>query len=272
MYSNFIKRNIQIYLKDKTGIFFSFLGMFISLIIYVLFLRSNLISSLSGIAHINKFVDTWMIAGLISIVAMTSSLNVFGQKIEDRKNNRLNDFVVNNDLNMGILNILYVITAIIEGLISTIVFIMICFGYLYVQYKEPLLNSTMLIIIFYSLILIVFSSILFSFITFFVTSTSSFSSLSAIVGTLAGFFSGTYIVYGELPKIMQKVLDIWPGFQIASIIRNKILNSDITNVPSSVLSSLGIGTNIEKTIFVTIFATLIFALISLAFNFLSKNK
>ena len=94
MYKKFIQRNLLIYIKDKTGIFFSFLGMFISLFIYIFFLRSNMISSLSRIDNIDRFVDTWMVAGLISIVSITSTLNAFGQKLEDKKDRRIDDFIV----------------------------------------------------------------------------------------------------------------------------------------------------------------------------------
>lgn len=272
MYLNFIKRNIQIYLKDKTGIFFSLLGMLISLIIYVFFLRSNLISSLSGIGHVNKLVDIWMIAGLISIVSMTTPLNAFGQKLEDKKNNRLNDFVVNNNFSLASLDTLYVITAIIEGVFSTIIFMFICFGYLYMQYKESLFNSNVLVVIFYSILLIIFSSLLFSLITSWLTSTSSFSSLSAIVGTLAGFFSGTYIVYGDLPNFMQQVLDVWPGFQIAATIRNKMLGLTGVNVPKNVLDSLGVVSNSETAILITLIAMAICVVFSFLIIMMSKKK
>lgn len=246
--------------------------MFISLIIYVFFLRSNLINSLSGIAHINRFVDTWMIAGLISIVSMTSSLNAFGQKLEDQKSNRLNDFEVNNNFNVTVINMLYVVTAIIEGAVSTIIFTVICFGYLFIQYKETLISSDMWVVIFYSMLLIVFSSLLFSLITSCLTSTSSFSSLSAIVGTLSGFFSGTYIVYGDLPKFMKQVLDIWPGFQIAAIIRDKMLGSADVKVPKAVLDSLGISSNSEIAILTTLIAMFVCVIVSLFFNMISKKK
>lgn len=268
----FITRNIIIYFKDKIGIFFSFLGMFISLIIYVFFLRSNLINSLSGITQVNKFVDVWMIAGLISIVSMTSSLNAFGQKIEDQKNKKLNDFQINNNLSMRIINILYVITAIIEGTISTLVFIVICFGYLYFKYKESYFYSAFGLTILYSFLLIVFSSVLFSLITSLLKSSSSFSSLSAIVGTLSGFFSGTYIIYGDLPKFMQRILDIWPGFQIASITRNQMLSSINTKIPESTLGSLGVNLNDTKAVLITICAIILCILIALTFKVLKINK
>lgn len=270
MYKKLIQRNLLIYIKDKTGIFFSFLGMFISLFIYIFFLRSNMISSLSRIDNIDRFVDTWMVAGLISIVSITSTLNAFGQKLEDKKDRRIDDFIVNGKLSLAALNRLYTCISIIEGALSTFIFSLICFGYLSLKYSYNAFNMHFVIVFMFSILLIIFSSLVFSFVTEFLKTYSSFSSLSAIVGTLTGFFSGTYIIYGELPNFMQNILRIWPGYQIAAVTRHEITKSIKIETPSSVLSSLGISSDWQKAMMVTIVAVAIVSLAIILKDFKSR--
>lgn len=144
MNKQFIQRNILIFIKDKVGIFFSFLGMVISLVIYIFFLRSNLVDSLTGINHSEQFIDTWMISGLISIVSMTSTLIAFGQKLEDKKNNRLDDFIVNSQIKSNTINQLYTLTSVMEGIVSTFIFSLICYAYLSLTYHYNAYNVTFL--------------------------------------------------------------------------------------------------------------------------------
>ncbi len=122
----------------------------------------------------------------------------------------------------------------------------------------------------FSILLIIFSSLVFSFVTEFLKASSSFSSLSAIVGTLTGFFSGTYIIYGELPNFMQNILRIWQGYQIAAVTRHEITKSIKIETPSSVLSSLGISSDWQKAMMVTIVAVAIVSLAIILKDFKSR--
>ncbi|RRG18748.1 hypothetical protein D3P96_01830 [Weissella viridescens] len=257
MYAKLIKRNLLIYTHDKMGIFFSFLGMFISLLIYIFFLRNNLIASLSRVEHVGKFVDTWMVAGLISIVALTTTLNAFGQEMEDRRNNKLDDFSVNSGLRLSAIKWIYTLTAIIEGLVSTIIFAVICFGYLSIRYSENAFNGHFWMSILFNSLLVVFSANFFTLISSCLSTMASFSALSAIVGTLAGFLSGTYIVYDALPKFMQTVLNYWPGYEIAAITRNEMMHGISSGVPNRVLDALGVSSNIGRAMAIVTIGTII---------------
>lgn len=263
----FIYRNLLIYYKDISGVFFSFLGMLISLLIYIFFLKNNLVDSLGKIPNATKIIDTWMIAGLISIVSMTSPLSAFEQKIEDKKELYLYDAIVNSRLSLSKVDTSYIITSIFEGSISTIFFSILCYWYLALQYNFSLSVKEIGLCLLYMLVLIIFSSFLFSIITFFINSVSGFASLSAIVGTLAGFLSGSYIIIGELPKFIQSILKYWPGFDIAGLLRDILMPID--NIPDSILKSLGV---LHGYIYLTSSCILIFILILLKqlFTYLKK--
>ena len=96
---------------------------------------------------------------------------------------------------------------------------------------------------------------------------SSFSALSTILGTLAGFLSGTYIVYDALPNFMRNIVNFWPGYQIAAITRSEMMHEFTTTTPQNVLVALGVSSNIEKAILVVIGATIV----SMVLNQLSRE-
>ena len=168
--------------------------MFIILLIYLFFLRENLISNFKGIAHIDQYIDSWMLDGLISIVAVTTALSMFGQKIEDKRLHKIDDFRINRQLNENQVSLLYIISAMLEGIISTSIFMVICYGYLSLNYQINLFNLPFLRSLLLAYLLVIFSCTLLNLLTVFLNTISAFSGLSSLVGTLTGFLSGTYIV------------------------------------------------------------------------------
>lgn len=84
-------------------------------------------------------------------------------------------------------------------------------------------------VIFYIVLNVFFSSSLVFFITNFVHSTSAFSGLSTIIGTLAGFLSAIYIPLGGLPENIQKILKGLPLLPGSSLMR-EVLTRDILAV------------------------------------------
>ncbi|QNQ82612.1 hypothetical protein [Lactobacillus sp. PV012] len=234
----FVVRNLILYYRDISNVVFSFLGMLISLIIYILFLKNNLVSSFSYLDNASEFIDLWMISGLISIVAVTSSLSGFEQMIDDKNSQKIKDFIINSKINKKMIGFLYLITAFIEAVISTFIFSLICFIYLKAQYTINIPVRNIFKILICMLLLIIFSTLLFYLITNFISTNSSFASFSALIGTVTGFLSGSYIIVGELPKLMRKFLDYWPGFGLAAIIRSNLCPID--HVPHLILKKLGI--------------------------------
>ena len=266
----FIKRNSKIYIQDKMGIFFSFLGVLISLVIYCFFLRKNIVQSISQYPNAARITDLWMMGGLISISATTTTLSTFSQKLNDYCTHKIYDFTVNESFSTTKLDFLYVVTAIIQGFISVTIFTIIIFIYLENKYNNIVNISTFIDIELSSLTLIIFSALFFNLITNYIKSVNSFASLSAIVGTLAGFLSGSYIPYGSLPKIIQKIMSCWLGYQNAAYIRfllNKHLNIP-TFIKNRLFENLGVATSINS--FALCF--LISFIIILFLNIFSKKK
>ena len=246
----FIKRNIKIYMQDKLGVFFSFLGVLISLIIYIFFLRNTLINSVGTYYNAKKLVDLWMMGSLISISAITTTLSAFNQKLNDYQKHLIWDFMVNESFSTYKIELLYIITSIIQSFISVTLFTIVVFIYLFNKYSGVVSIQKFIEIEISSLMLIIFSTMLFSLITNFIKSDSSFTSLSVIIGTLTGFLSGSYIPYGSLPKVVQNFMQGWVGYQNAACNRY-LLVKDI-NIPKVIkkklFQNLGISTSVNPFI------------------------
>ena len=75
-----IKRNMLLFFKDKTSVFFSFMAVFVVLGLYVCFLGDMMIQPLKQDFPdtARELSDTWIMAGTLGIVSLTTSLSVLG--------------------------------------------------------------------------------------------------------------------------------------------------------------------------------------------------
>ena len=91
-----IKRNMLLFFKDKTSVFFSFMAVFVVLGLYVCFLGDMMIQPLKQDFPntARELSDTWIMAGTLGIVSLTTSLSVLGIIIEDKSKSILNDFYI----------------------------------------------------------------------------------------------------------------------------------------------------------------------------------
>ena len=91
-----IKRNMLLFFKDKTSVFFSFMAVFVVLGLYVCFLGDMMIQPLKQDFPdtARELSDTWIMAGTLGIVSLTTSLSVLGIIIEDKSRSILNDFYI----------------------------------------------------------------------------------------------------------------------------------------------------------------------------------
>lgn len=101
-FTELVKRNIRIYLRDKGAVFFSLLSMLIVILLMVLFLGDMNISAITDMLSIlpdrdpeqdkinaELFVLQWTLAGVISINAVSVTLSVLTAMICDKNNGTL---------------------------------------------------------------------------------------------------------------------------------------------------------------------------------------
>src|SRR5680860_877770 len=89
-----VKRNLKMFFRDKTSVFFSLLSVFIIIGLYILFL-GNLVSG--GLKELlgdsARFTtDSWIMAGLLSVTSITTTMGAFGIMVEDNTKKIIKDF------------------------------------------------------------------------------------------------------------------------------------------------------------------------------------
>lgn len=233
---NLVRRNLAMFFRNKSEVFFSFLSVIIILGLYVLFLSdlqiSGLKQSLGDVEGLSALVNSWIMSGLIAVSTVTLSLGSLGRIVADRENRSIDDFLV-APINRNTIFISYIIsTFIIAFVISVILF---AISEAYIIYSGGQLLSLISILKVFGVISIsiISSSLLMLFIISFVKSEQTYSVVSTIVGTLIGFVTGAYIPMGIMPEGLQAFSNILPVSQTASMLRqilmkgpaNKVLNS-----------------------------------------------
>ena len=81
----FAKRNIKLFFRDKSAVFFSLLAVFIIIGLYALFLGDVWTSSLSELGESAEvLMSSWIMAGLLAVTSVTTTMGAFGIMVDDR--------------------------------------------------------------------------------------------------------------------------------------------------------------------------------------------
>lgn len=79
-----IKRNLLLYFRDRSGVFFSLLGALISFILYLVFLKQNMLTSWHQVPNARLLLDSWLIGGTLAITGMTTTLTSLSLMVTDK--------------------------------------------------------------------------------------------------------------------------------------------------------------------------------------------
>ena len=249
---NLIKRNLKLFFRDRASVFFSFLAVFIIIGLYVLFLGNMMVKGFGEVLGDNArfIVDSWIMAGILSVVSITTTLGAFGIMVDDKTKNILKDFLSapfkRSQLAAG-----YVISSFIIGVIMSIAALIIAEIYIVIN-GGSLLGFMAFLKLLGVMLLSVFTgtSMVFFIVNFF-RSSNAFSVASSIIGTLIGFLTGIYIPIGQFPPAVQAVIKSFPISHAASLFRQIMMEAPMSktfaNAPAEVI------TNFERTMGVTFF-------------------
>ena len=91
---NFTLRNLRVFFKDKTAVFFSLLAVFVIIGLYVLFLGDVWSASFSDVENARFIMDSWIMAGILAVTSFTTTMGAFGIMIEDKAKKINKDLVV----------------------------------------------------------------------------------------------------------------------------------------------------------------------------------
>jgi multidrug/hemolysin transport system permease protein len=239
--SNLIKRSLKLFFRDKASVFFSLLAVFIIIGVYILFLGNMMVRNFENLAGNNArfIVDSWIMAGILSVTSITTTMGALGIMVEDRTKKILKDFY-SAPLKRSQLAGGYMVSSFIIGVIMSILALVIAEIYILVN-GGSLLGAASLLKLLGVMLISVFasSSMVFFFVTFF-KSINSYSTASTILGTLIGFLTGIYIPIGQFPSAAQTVIKIFPVSHAAALYRQIMMEAPMSeafsNAPAQALT------------------------------------
>jgi multidrug/hemolysin transport system permease protein len=220
-----IKRNLLVFFRDRSSVFFSMLAPFIVIGVYVLFL-GNAYSDGFGEMDVTFMMDRWIMAGLLGVTIISTTMGAFAIMVADRSKNTLKDFysspVSRSKLTGG-----YVISSFIIGFIMTLITFALAEIFIVSRGGEVLGLTAFL----KTLGILVLTNLCNTAIIFFVvtllSSENAFATASSIVGTMVGFLTGIYVPIGSLPDAVQWVIKIFPPSHSVSLLRQVMMEKPL---------------------------------------------
>lgn len=217
-----VNRNLLLFIRDKSVVLLSFLAEGIVLVLYLFFMRDNFLKQFEGIKNVDLLLDVWIVAGILGITSMTTTMGAFGIMIEDRVKNIRRDFLV-SPIRSGSLMGSYLITASIIGSGMSLLVMLMAQGLMFRLYEIPLLGKN-LPAIFASIILITVSnSCLLLFGMSFLKSNNALASCCTLVGALIGFLTGIYLPMGSLPAKVELMLHFFSPAHGVALLRQLLM-------------------------------------------------
>ena len=220
----FAVRNLKVFFKDKASVFFSLLAVFIIIGLYALFLGDVWVRSLDDAPGAEYLMNSWIMAGLLAITSVTTTMGAFGTMVDDKSKKIIKDFTVspikNNQIMGG-----YIFSSIVIGIIMSLVTVVLAEVYIILSGGEFMGFEAL----FKALGLIVLSTMtnaamVLLLISFF-KSINAFATASTIIGTLIGFLTGIYLPIGQLPEGVQWVVKCFPPSHAAALFRQVMMEA-----------------------------------------------
>ena len=223
------KRNLLIYFRNKSAVFFSILSALILLAIMVVFLGESssegLLDALNqygtGTAEENAknaswLVQLWIMGGILGINSVTVSLTAIGAMVEDEERGRLRSFYV-TPASRFYLSLGYILSAWVSGMVICLTTLAVGEGFFALK-GHPVLGIVDLV----SLVgVIALNTFVFSAIGYL----AAWSGMLTVAGTLVGFLGGTYIPVASMSEWLQNVVKLLPVIHGTALMRRFCMQS-----------------------------------------------
>lgn len=228
-----VSRNNKIFFRDKTLVFFSLLSILIVIMLYALFLQKIQVENMEKVTEATPemvtMVKEWLVAGLLPMIAVTTTLAAFSITIQDIEMKVTADFLT-APISRSTIQFSYVLNAFMIGLIFSFLALIGCEIFLVATGGKWLSFEALLKVIGILLLSVSLASMLNLFLIQFVKSSNGFSTLSTIVGTLSGFLCGVYVPIGVVPAFAQNIIMYFPYSHTTVLLRDTIMHDSLQTV------------------------------------------
>ncbi|MFT8466951.1 MAG: ABC transporter permease [Liquorilactobacillus satsumensis] len=222
------KRNLLLYFRNRSGVFFSLLGAVISFVLYIVFLKKSMVTSWQKVPYSQQLLDFWLIGGTLSVTAITTTLTSLGQLVQDKERKVIQDFYL-TDLSRFEMKMSYMCSAALIGFFMQLVMLFSMLIYFSLADRLIIPWSSMPAIICLALFSSLLEVVMHMLLVQFINRVNSLGTLGTIIGTAAGFLVGAYIPLGILPNFAQWLIKLTPGAYVAALYR-QILMGDQLNI------------------------------------------
>ena len=219
-----LSRNIKLYFRDKANVFFSMLSVIMIIMLFALFLGQG---NWGG----TEIMNSWLMAGVLGVAAVTTSLGAFSVMVEDKVGKITKGFYA-SPIKRSHIAASYILSPFIVSLIMTVL-TAIAFGLYNVANGVDLPSAAGM---FRIAGLVMLSSLMATamvcFIVSFIKTNSTFGTISAILGTLIGFLMGIYMPIGNLPGPIQTLIMLFPPSHAAMLYRRILMERPLESAMS----------------------------------------
>lgn len=221
------QRNLKIFFRDKSAVFFSLLASFIIIGLYVLFLGDVWASNFkqAGV-NVREVMNNWIMAGLLAVTTVTTTMGAFDVMVSD-KTKKINKDFLSSPVSRRSLAGGYVLSAFLIGLIMSMVTLVLAEAYIVMDGGALMDLKTLAKVIGVILIADLANTSMVFFLTSFFTSAAAFGTASTIIGTLIGFLTGIYLPIGTLPEAVQWAIKLFPPSHAAALLRQIMMEKPI---------------------------------------------
>ena len=227
-----VKRNVLVFVRDRSAVFFSVLSMMIVLGLMVIFLGSlnskNVVEMLKSMGgdrdalqdqkNAEYLIQMWTLAGILVVNTVTVTLTVLGGMVQDETRGRLASFyaapVKRSKLALG-----YVFAAWLVAVGMCVLTLAVGEGYMVLQGHGLLPAADLLKIVGMIMLNAFVYAALGYLLAMAIHSDSAWSGMLTIVGTLVGFVGGIYLPMSQLPESVCNVMKCFPVLHGAAMMR-----------------------------------------------------
>lgn len=237
--TTFTRRNLLVFFRDRSAVFFSLLAVLIVIALYAVFLGDTITSGYEEVSGINFLMNSWVISGILAVISVTSTLGALGVMVEDKSKKISKDFSV-SPLSRGSIAGGYILSTFCVGVIMSVIALVIGEIYIVASGGEMLSPQSILKVLGFILLAVACGSAIMLLIVSFIKSQNAFGAISTVVGTLIGFLIGVYIPIGVLPAGVQGVIKVFPISYSASAFRQIMMErpmaASFDGAPSEMVS------------------------------------
>lgn len=272
-----LKRNLMLFFRDRSAVFFSLMAVFVIIALYAAFLGDVwLPDSMQGLQNVDFLMNSWLVSGLLTVASVTTTMGAFGALIDDRVKKIDKDFysspIKKSNLTKG-----YLGSAVLIGIIMSLITFAVAEVYIVLSggnWINPISALKIILLIFLSSMT---NTSLMCFIVSFFNSNRAFSTAGSVIGTLIGFLTGIYLPLGNLPLSVQSVIKVFPVSHAATLFRQVLMEEPMrisfSGVETDFLNEfneyMGIRYNFSGNVISPLTSILILIGTSVAFYYLS---